>query len=91
MPLAGCPLEERIPEFQMLKSRGEPLAALAMICVDNPMVAATGHRICNDCMKSCIYQKQDPVNIRITSYNVCYTKLLRVRVSACGILTGSCF
>ena len=34
-----------------------------MICVDNPMVAATGHRICNDCMKSCIYQKQDPVNI----------------------------
>ena len=34
-----------------------------MICVDNPMVAATGHRICNDCMKSCIYQKQDPVDI----------------------------
>jgi len=63
VPLAGCPLEERISEFQMLKSRGEPLAALAMICVDNPMVAATGHRICNDCMKSCIYQKQDPVNI----------------------------
>ena len=27
------------------------------------MVAATGHRICNDCMKSCIYQKQEPVNI----------------------------
>jgi len=26
-------------------------------------VAATGHRICNDCMKSCIYQKQEPVNI----------------------------
>src|SRR5207237_9805737 len=25
--------------------------------------AATGHRICNDCMKSCIYQKQDPVDI----------------------------
>ena len=34
-----------------------------MICVDNPLVAATGHRICNDCMKSCIYQKQDPVDI----------------------------
>ena len=29
----------------------------------NPMAAATGHRICNDCMKSCIYQKQEPVNI----------------------------
>ncbi len=27
------------------------------------MVAATGHRICNDCMKSCIYQKQEPVDI----------------------------
>jgi len=63
VPLAGCPLEERISEFQMLKSRGETVAALAMICIDNPMVAATGHRICNDCMKSCIYQKQDPVNI----------------------------
>ena len=34
-----------------------------MIAVDNPMVAATGHRICNDCMKSCIYQKQEPVDI----------------------------
>jgi NADPH-dependent glutamate synthase beta subunit-like oxidoreductase/NAD(P)H-flavin reductase len=63
VPLAGCPLEERISEFQMVKSRGESLAALAIIIVDNPMVAATGHRICNDCMKSCIYQKQDPVNI----------------------------
>ncbi len=61
--LAGCPLTEKISEFQLLKSRGQPLGALAMICVDNPMVAATGHRICNDCMKSCIYQKQAPVDI----------------------------
>ena len=63
VPLAGCPLEERISEFHMVKTRGQALAALAMIVVDNPMVAATGHRICNDCMKSCIYQKQEPVNI----------------------------
>ena len=63
VPLAGCPLEEKISEFHLLKARGEPLAALAVICVDNPMVAATGHRICNDCMKSCIYQKQAPVDI----------------------------
>ncbi len=62
-PLAGCPLEEKISEFHMVKARGEPLAALGIIAVDNPMVAGTGHRICNDCMKSCIYQKQDPVNI----------------------------
>jgi len=61
--LAGCPLEERISEFQKLRAEGVPVGALAMICIDNPMVAATGHRICNDCMKSCIYQKQDPVDI----------------------------
>jgi NADPH-dependent glutamate synthase beta subunit-like oxidoreductase/NAD(P)H-flavin reductase len=34
-----------------------------VIVIDNPTVAATGHRICNDCMKACIYQKQEPVNI----------------------------
>jgi NADPH-dependent glutamate synthase beta subunit-like oxidoreductase/NAD(P)H-flavin reductase len=61
--LAGCPLEEKISEFHLVKTRGQPLAALAVIVVDNAMAAATGHRICNDCMKSCIYQKQDPVNI----------------------------
>jgi NADPH-dependent glutamate synthase beta subunit-like oxidoreductase/NAD(P)H-flavin reductase len=61
--LAGCPLDERISEFHKLRAEGVPVGALAMICVDNPMVAATGHRICNDCMKSCIYQKQDPVDI----------------------------
>ena len=61
--LAGCPLEEKISEFHKVKAHGQPLAALAVICVDNPMVAATGHRICNDCMKACIFQKQDPVNI----------------------------
>ena len=61
--LAGCPLEEKISEFHKLRAEGWPIGALAVICVDNPMVAATGHRICNDCMKSCIYQKQDPVDI----------------------------
>jgi NADPH-dependent glutamate synthase beta subunit-like oxidoreductase/NAD(P)H-flavin reductase len=61
--LAGCPLEERISEFHKLRAEGWALGALAMICIDNPMAAATGHRICNDCMKSCIYQKQDPVDI----------------------------
>ncbi|RPH41328.1 MAG: pyridine nucleotide-disulfide oxidoreductase [Burkholderiales bacterium] len=61
--LAGCPLEERISEFHTLKNGGHAIAALAMIVVDNPMLAATGHRICNDCMKGCIYQKQTPVDI----------------------------
>ncbi len=61
--LAGCPLEEKISEFHKVKTSGCAVGALAIIVVDNPMVAATGHRICNDCMKSCIYQKQEPVNI----------------------------
>jgi NADPH-dependent glutamate synthase beta subunit-like oxidoreductase/NAD(P)H-flavin reductase len=61
--LAGCPLEEKISEFHMLKVAGNAVSALAVITVDNPLAAATGHRICNDCMKSCIYQKQEPVNI----------------------------
>ena len=63
VPLAGCPLEEKISEFHKLRAEGVALGALAAICVDNPMVAGTGHRICNDCMKSCIYQKTDPVDI----------------------------
>ncbi len=61
--LAGCPLEEKISEFHTLKVAGNAISALAVITIDNPMAAATGHRICNDCMKSCIYQKQEPVNI----------------------------
>ena len=60
---AGCPLEEKISEFHMAKVAGQAIGALAIITVDNPLAAATGHRICNDCMKSCIYQKQEPVNI----------------------------
>jgi NADPH-dependent glutamate synthase beta subunit-like oxidoreductase len=63
VPLAGCPLEERISEFHKLKTEGWAVGALAMILIDNPTVCATGHRICNDCMKSCIYQRQEPVNI----------------------------
>ena len=61
--LAGCPLHEKISEMIALYRDGHPIGALAMIMIDNPMLAGTGHRICNDCMKSCIFQKQDPVNI----------------------------
>ena len=61
--LAGCPLEEKISEMNVLKGEGVPIGALAVVVIDNPMVAATGHRICNDCMKSCIFQKQEPVDI----------------------------
>jgi NADPH-dependent glutamate synthase beta subunit-like oxidoreductase/NAD(P)H-flavin reductase len=61
--LNGCPLNEKISEAHLLKREGRGIGALAMIAVDNPLCAGTGHRICNDCMKSCIYQKQTPVNI----------------------------
>ncbi|MDP3504308.1 MAG: FAD-dependent oxidoreductase [Myxococcales bacterium] len=63
VPLAGCPLEEHISEMHVLKGRGDSLGALTMVMLDNPMCPGTGHRICNDCMKACIFQKQEPVNI----------------------------
>ena len=59
----GCPLDERISEMHMLKKQGDPIGSLAIVAIDNPMCAGTGHRICNDCMKGCIFQKQEPVNI----------------------------
>ncbi|MBI5215175.1 MAG: pyridine nucleotide-disulfide oxidoreductase [Ignavibacteriae bacterium] len=61
--LAGCPLDQKISESHALKQHGDVIGALAIIAIDNPMCPGTGHRICNDCMKACIYQKQDPVNI----------------------------
>ncbi|HJQ38128.1 MAG TPA: pyridine nucleotide-disulfide oxidoreductase, partial [Thermoanaerobaculia bacterium] len=63
MPLEGCPLDERIGEMNLLRADGDAVAALAMVMIDNPMCPGTGHRICNDCMRACIFQKQDPVNI----------------------------
>lgn len=59
----GCPLEQKISEMNTLRTQGYVLGALAIIMVDNPMIAATGHRICNDCEKACIFQKQEAVNI----------------------------
>ena len=59
----GCPLDEKISEMHLLKKQGDAIASLALVAIDNPMCAGTGHRICNDCMKGCIFQKQDPVNI----------------------------
>lgn len=61
--LDGCPLDEKISEMHLVLSAGDAISALALIMLDNPMCPGTGHRICNDCMKSCIYQKQTPVNI----------------------------
>ena len=68
--LIGCPLEEKISEAHLLKRSGDNIAALALITIDNPMVPGTGHRICNDCMKGCIYQKVEPVNIPQIETNI---------------------
>lgn len=61
--LVGCPLDQKISEMNWLAARGHALAALATAMVDNPMCVLTGQRICNECMKACIYQKQSPVDI----------------------------
>jgi NADPH-dependent glutamate synthase beta subunit-like oxidoreductase/NAD(P)H-flavin reductase len=61
--LPGCPLDEKISEMHLIRKDGDAIGALALVALDNPMCAGTGHRICNDCMKACIYQKQEPVNI----------------------------
>jgi NADPH-dependent glutamate synthase beta subunit-like oxidoreductase len=63
IPLEGCPLDEKISEAHLVRRAGEALGALALVMIDNPLCPGTGHRICNDCMKSCIFQKQEPVNI----------------------------
>jgi NAD(P)H-flavin reductase/NADPH-dependent glutamate synthase beta subunit-like oxidoreductase len=63
IPLGGCPLDEKISEMHMVRKAGDAIGALAIVIIDNPMCPGTGHRICNDCMKACIYQKQEPVNI----------------------------
>jgi hypothetical protein len=47
--LAGCPLDEKISEMHALRKAGDAIGALALVVLDNPMCAGTGHRICNDC------------------------------------------
>ncbi len=60
--LTGCPLGQKVSEMNYLYSEGHILASIAVAMIDNPLVAATGSRVCNDCVKSCIFQKQDQVD-----------------------------
>jgi NADPH-dependent glutamate synthase beta subunit-like oxidoreductase/NAD(P)H-flavin reductase len=88
IPLAGCPLDEKISEMHYLRKNGDAIGALALVMISNPMCAGTGHRICNDCMKACIYQKQDPVNIpQIETAVVTDTLNLPWGVEIYGLLT----
>jgi NADPH-dependent glutamate synthase beta subunit-like oxidoreductase/NAD(P)H-flavin reductase len=86
--LEGCPLEEKISEMHAMRARGDVLSALALVIVDNPMCPGTGHRICNDCMKACVFQKQEPVNIPQVETSV-LTDVLRLPwgVEIYGLLT----
>jgi NADPH-dependent glutamate synthase beta subunit-like oxidoreductase/NAD(P)H-flavin reductase len=86
--LSGCPLDEKISEMHSARREGDAIGALALVMLDNPMCPGTGHRICNDCMKACIYQKQDPVNIP-QAETVVLTDVLRMHwgVEIYGLLT----
>ncbi|MBS1517830.1 MAG: FAD-dependent oxidoreductase [Bacteroidetes bacterium] len=68
--LEGCPLDEKISEMHFVRKSGHPVASLALVMIDNPNVPGTGHRICNDCMKGCIFQTQEPVNIPQIETNI---------------------
>ncbi len=59
----GLPARREDLRDALVKRQGDSIGALALIVIDNPMCAGTGHRICNDCMKGCIYQKTEPVDI----------------------------
>src|SRR3954468_20545949 len=86
--LAGCPLDEKISEMNIVKARGNSIGALAIVAVDNPLCAATGHRICNDCMKACIYQRQEPVDIpQIETRTLKDVLALPWGFEICGLLT----
>ncbi len=86
--LEGCPLDEKISEMHQSRKHGDAIGALALVTVDNPMCPGTGHRICNDCMKACIFQKQEPVNIPQIESGV-LTDVLRLPwgVEIYGLLT----
>jgi|GEM_PF-6596176 len=58
----GCPLDQKISEMNFTKSNCYTIAPVAIAMIDNPLVLLTGRRICNDCVKSCIYQKTDAVD-----------------------------
>lgn len=75
-PNTGCPLKQKISEMNFLKARGFNIGALATVMIDNPLLVVTGHRICNDCIKSCIYTNQEQVNVPLVESNVLNSVLM---------------
>ncbi len=62
-PLSGCPVDQKISEMMVLLEEGYILGALAVILLDNPLALLTGHRICYDCVNSCIFQTLQGIDI----------------------------
>jgi NADPH-dependent glutamate synthase beta subunit-like oxidoreductase len=85
--ITGCPLEEKISEMHLVKRQGDDIGALALIVIDNPMCPGTGHRICNDCMKGCIYQKTEPSTSRNQNERAHRGTVHAVRVRDHSLLT----
>ncbi|MFN3920211.1 MAG: FAD-dependent oxidoreductase [Methylohalobius sp.] len=69
-PITGCPLGEKISEMHAVKRQGDDIGALALIMIDNPLCPGTGHRICNECVKACIFQKTEPIAIPLIETHV---------------------
>ena len=61
--LGGCPLDEKNLRDAHPQAAGRPHRCPGAGDARQPHLRRHGHRICNDCMKGCIYQKQQPVNI----------------------------
>jgi NADPH-dependent glutamate synthase beta subunit-like oxidoreductase/NAD(P)H-flavin reductase len=60
--LEGCPLGMHVSHAHILNESNNLIAALAVMTINNPILAGTGHNICFDCVHSCIFQKQERVN-----------------------------
>ena len=60
--LIGCPLNMHISQMHSMNEAGKIIAAMAFITINNPLVAGTGYKICNDCKQSCIYQTTQAVD-----------------------------
>lgn len=59
----GCPLRQKISEMNLLKVEGGIISPLVCLMMDNPLCILTGTRICNDCKRACIFQKQEGVDV----------------------------
>lgn len=61
----GCPIQQQIPEYVNLVSRGEYEKAFGVIAIDNALPSATGTLCDHNCQNKCTRNHyEDPVQIR---------------------------